>query len=239
MTEAVHTVRKTKTQIMADVQAAVDASPLATVVVANPWGILDQKNLVTQAGHNAWAPILMGPGAQGAPLTNQLKLALDVSLRNKTDQEIYAALAEVYVRTGNERLLAAAKRPAVGTCLDICCLLVALLGGRFRELFNPTSTIEVVLMTTVGQAPHAFVVVDRLPTSTLSNHTTWGPDAFVIDQWYALQRNSAPGSQAVKDLDPNGDRHDADFISFLTGSRLAKPATLARKGVFTARDFIS
>lgn len=67
MTEAVHTVIKTKAQIMADVQDAIDASVLVNVVVANPWNTLNQNNLVTQNGFTAWAPALMGPGAQMKP----------------------------------------------------------------------------------------------------------------------------------------------------------------------------
>lgn len=140
---------------------------------------------------------------------------------------------------GNERLLAAKKTPAIGTCLDICCLAVALLGSQFRALFNPTSTIEVVLMATMGEAAHALIVVDRAQDGTLSDHATWGPNAFVVDQWYALQRNGLPGSRAVKDIDPNGAFYDPSFIPFLTVSRLHKPVVLARKGIFTAHDLIS
>ncbi|WP_326559029.1 hypothetical protein [Micromonospora sp. NBC_01796] len=239
MTEAVHTVVKTKAQIMAGVEEAISSSVLASVVVANPWNTLNQNNLVTQSGYTAWAPSLVGPGAQLKPLGAQIKLGLDPGLRDKTDAEIYAAMGKAYLRVGKERLLAAKKGVCLGTCVDICCLVVAHLGSMFRELFNPTSTIEVCFMATPGEASHALIVVDRAQGSALGDHSTWGPDAFVIDQWYALQRNSAPGSRAVKNVDPQGDFYDPGFIPFLTVSRLHKPVVLARKGIFTAQDFSS
>jgi hypothetical protein len=240
MTDAVHNAAKTKAQIMADVQAAVTASVLTTkVLVANPWPNLNQKNLVMKAGYFAWAPDTLGPGEQQKPIPDQAKVTLPAAIRGLSDTDIYAARRKTYLSEGGQRLLAAGKTSSYGTCLDISCLVVTLLGSTFRTLFRSTSVLEVCTMTTAGQSAHVLVVVNRAPGSKLSDSTTWGTEAFIVDQWYALQRNTPRGAQAVKDLDPTSPFYDQEFIDFFTTSRLGKPQTLARRAVFTGADFAS
>lgn len=64
---------------------------------------------------------------------------------------------------------------------------------------------------------HAFLVVNR-EDGTLSQPTTWGPDAFVIDQWFARQRRGEPGSYAVKDVTGGTDHKyfDPFFNAFIS-----------------------
>lgn len=97
-----------------------------------------------------------------------------------------------------------------GNCSYFAAVTVGLLASENGLQVLPRDAV-VELFGFSSSDGHAFLVVNR-EDGVLSQPTTWGPDAFVIDQWFARQRRGEPGSFAVKDV--TGGTDDKYFDPF-------------------------
>jgi hypothetical protein len=63
------------------------------------------------------------------------------------------------------------------------------------------------------------------PNGSLYDATSWGPGAFVVDAWYANQKQEKPGSNAVKNVTgQDGDPYyDKKFLQRLSQFSFRRP----------------
>lgn len=117
-----------------------------------------------------------------------------------------------YVRWG----VAEVSTFAAGNCSCYAAVTLGLLASEAGLAVLPRDAV-VELFGFKSSDGHAFLVVNR-KGGELAKPATWGPDAFVIDQWFARQRKETPGSYAVKDVTgKEGDKYyDAFFNKFIS-----------------------
>lgn len=103
-----------------------------------------------------------------------------------------------------------------GNCSYFAAVTLGLLASENGLKVLPRDAV-VELFGFSSSDGHAFLVVNR-KDGVLSQPTTWGPDAFVIDQWFARQRRGEPGSFAVKDVtgEKGGKYVDPFFTTFIS-----------------------
>lgn len=93
----------------------------------------------------------------------------------------------------------------VGNCYELASLLIMML----RELKPyPNLTIKYEAIMFAGRADHELVVINRDPSSDISDLRTWGPDAIICDPWF---RETVNVSHQLS-LHP---QHQANIITFL------------------------
>ncbi|HET9971302.1 MAG TPA: hypothetical protein VFQ68_23910 [Streptosporangiaceae bacterium] len=107
-----------------------------------------------------------------------------------------------------------------GMCTNIAAVTVGWLADN-TGLIPAGARVEQFNLSSDGQG-HAFVVIGRDKDSDPEKLPTWGPDWFIIDQWYARQRITSPGTNAVKDPASASEFHDANFMTFITNGRISK-----------------
>jgi hypothetical protein len=107
-----------------------------------------------------------------------------------------------------------------GMCTNLAAVTVGWLAEN-TGLIPAGARVEQFNLSSGGQG-HAFVVIGRDKDSDPGMLPTWGPDWFIIDQWYARQRITSPGTNAVKDPTSASEFHDANFMTFITDGRISK-----------------
>jgi hypothetical protein len=107
-----------------------------------------------------------------------------------------------------------------GMCTNIAAVTVGWLADN-TVLVPAGARVEQFNLSSGGQG-HAFVVIGRDEKSDPEKLPSWGPDWFIIDQWYARQRITSPGTNAVKDPATASEFHDADFMTFITDGKISK-----------------
>ncbi|HMA45963.1 MAG TPA: hypothetical protein VKP11_01930 [Frankiaceae bacterium] len=104
-----------------------------------------------------------------------------------------------------------------GVCNDfawvVTSLLVAPKSSAGGPLLPAGTPVELYGIVGRQEDKHLFTVVNRAAGSDPSDHSTWGRDCFVVDQWYALQTGTAP----VKSL-ADGPYHDREFLEWWTAT---------------------
>jgi hypothetical protein len=118
-----------------------------------------------------------------------------------------------------------------GNCTYIAGVTVGWLAGN-TGLIPAGARVEQFNLSSGGQG-HAFVVIGRAKDSDPGKLASWGSDWFIIDQWYARQRVTPPGTKAVKDFTPASDFYDSGFEKFITEGVITKGPS------FTIEELIS
>jgi hypothetical protein len=118
-----------------------------------------------------------------------------------------------------------------GNCTYIAGVTVGWLAGNIS--FIPADALVEQFNLSSGGQGHAFVVIGRATDSDPEKLVSWGSNWFIIDQWYARQRVTAPGTNAVKDPAPAGEFHDSGFMTFITSGKITKGPS------FTIKELIS
>ncbi|GAB2824653.1 hypothetical protein GCM10027176_31470 [Actinoallomurus bryophytorum] len=154
-----------------------------------------------------------------------------------------------YVTSGLEKLT---RNPAFfGVCNDFAWVVTsALVTRRFTGKYSkqaallPSGTrVEVFGITGIHQDKHLFTVVNRARDGEENDYKTWGPDCYVIDQWYALQTATQPVKFLVE-----GPFYDTEFVAWwdatVPGTRISnapsgKPQSNSFKAMneFVAGEF--
>jgi hypothetical protein len=119
-----------------------------------------------------------------------------------------------YIRDGRAKLK---NQAFYGVCNDFAWAVTSLLvATKYPAPFSkqpallPNGTrVEVYGIVGTQEAKHMFTVVGRAADSDPGKYQTWGPDCFVVDQWYALQTGTLP----VKRLSA-GPCYDPAFIQW-------------------------
>ncbi len=226
-----------KAKAMKAIQDAIDGSRLAGCKLWNPWEKVYEKGLEV-------SKIKATPGLTAAPLTipetatyagikekaaldlrkykarfNELKgikeddKLVDVTADNF--DEVRLLLKKGYLEWGRTNYSGF----TAGNCTYIAGVTVGWLAENTR-LVPEGARVEQFNLAPGGEG-HAFVVIGRASGSTPGTISTWGADAFIVDQWYARQRVTAPGKYAVKDIVKGSDFYDEDFIAFITDGKIA------------------
>jgi len=119
-----------------------------------------------------------------------------------------------YIRDGLAKLT---NTTFYGVCNDFTWVVTSVLvtskftGKLFKQqpLLPKGTRVEVYGIIGTQEGKHMFTVVNRAADSKEGEYATWGPDCFVVDQWYALQTGTRP----VKTL-AQGPLYDAVFIDW-------------------------
>jgi hypothetical protein len=120
-----------------------------------------------------------------------------------------------------------------GNCSIFASVTLALLASD-DVLTQLPSGIVIEQMNFASSDGHAFLVVNRSGGKTnekgqLCDPTSWGPDAFVVDAWYANQLQTSPGKNAVKNITgKSGDAYyDETFLNFLHQYAIRTPTAFS------------
>lgn len=140
----------------------------------------------------------------------------------------------VYLQWGRERL----KIFKAGNCSIFAAVTLGLLSGE-KALGKLPGSIVIEQFNFVSSDGHAFLVVNRsggtkTPKGTLTDPASWGPDAFVIDAWYANQKREKldrAGTTAVKNVTgKDGDAYyDKAFLDWLKQYAFRVPTAFTYK----------
>ena len=114
-----------------------------------------------------------------------------------------------------------------GVCDDMACVTISLLvaaGGRI-----PNGT-RVELYGLGGKLGHAFVVVNRAPSSIPRDPSSWGDECVIVDQWYALQTGTPPVSYT------SGPGRNTGYLAWLVknGGLSMAPVSEFRTGAYSS-----
>lgn len=216
-----------KLALMDAVQKLIADSRIVKALVWNPYEDLTRGNV-------EWKSIKAVPGEVTLPATipdtipslASLKLVerRKFGLEKADEREAVTTMTEedfqaerdrrkrAYVRWGKDQVGTFVS----GNCSYFAAVTVGLLASeKGLEVLPRDAVVE--LFGFSSSDGHAFLVVNR-NGGELGKPATWGPDAFVIDQWFARQRRGTPGSYAVKDVTGKaGDKYfDAAFNAFIT-----------------------
>lgn len=149
---------------------------------------------------NAWETLLQLAPAEKRKTREEWKQAVQKGVRPATDKCRYLPGDPDrigYIRDG----LAQLKKPTFyGVCNDFAWAVTSLLvATKYPAPFSkqlpllPTGMrVEVYGIVGTQDAKHMFTVVNRAADSEEGNYRTWGPECFVVDQWYALQTGTKP-----------------------------------------------
>jgi hypothetical protein len=133
-----------------------------------------------------------------------------------------------YLGQGSDKKLKGV--PPLLVCYDFSGVVIgALRSAQALRLAaaNPGITrLELFHAGIEKESDHAFVVVNRSPVSSPTDLKTWGDDAFIIDAWYAAQRDTAEkaGSCPVKDITSGSEFFDPDYLKWLASEPLTVTA---------------
>jgi len=181
------------------------------VFIANPWQSINTTGMGKPTGPGTLQLMSMNSPVDGnsfkAVLTPQELSGL--ALGEGAVRPPRADIDKAYLEWGAER---ARNRPYYGVCDGFTCVTIAMLVAANSPL-APGLSVEWFGMTTGGMTAvgHAITVVDRAPGSNPAVPGTWGVNALVVDQWYALQTNG-PAAMFV-----NGPAANAAYVTWLTG----------------------
>src|SRR5260370_37184741 len=180
-----------KIEFMEAVQGATEQTGLSTAKVWNPWtSVLDErvstKDVVAAVGSVA-VPDVIADGRTFTSLRGVEKIAfgsaarLDGPVTASNFGEARQRLRRAYLEVG----AASYKKLAGANCTLFACSAIGLLADQVG-LVPPGTVVE--LFNLLGASSgHAYVVVNRTGGTT-EDPATFGPDAFIIDQWYARHR---------------------------------------------------
>lgn len=199
-------------EILEAVNDAIQASLLGTwVVVANPWRAVNLVGVCASDKVIAGVPPLLP--ADKVTITPQERLAIPILLRDKPLEELHAWSRATWLTWGIDFLRQQPHAPLALQSTEIASAVVGLLASTGRGLLEPGFCLEVCTMVTSGTSGHALVVVNRASGSDPLKAATWGPAAFIIDQWFALQQ-SRSRRNAVKKLTEGSTHHDPAYVTF-------------------------
>jgi hypothetical protein len=154
---------------------------------------------------NAWeALLLLAPAEQRKsradwkPASQGVKPALDSCKYLPTDPD-----RQGYVRGGIAKLKNSA---FYGVCNDFAWVVTSLLVAtkypaplnKKKALLPAGTRVELYGIVGTQEAKHMFTVVNRAADSDQGNYREWGPECFVVDQWYALQTGTSPVKSLVE-----------------------------------------
>jgi hypothetical protein len=191
-------------QIMLGVNYFISNSVLAregSVFIANAWQtLLGNAPTEKRKTRDEWKP------KDWKPTPGKLPDGCDLMPETQNHQK--------YVADGLAKL---ANKTFFGVCNDFTWVVTsALVTGKFtgkylnQAALLPRGTrVEVFGILGFHEDKHLFTVVNRDPNSDAASYHTWGPDCYVVDQWYALQTATKP----VKSL-TDGPFYDPEFIKW-------------------------
>jgi hypothetical protein len=191
-----------KLKLMDAIQGAIDKTGLATAKVWNPWNsVLDEqvstKEVVASVGSSA-VPDVISDSRQFASLRGVEKTAFGTAaqLGGPVTPDNFAdakkRLRRAYLQVG----AASYKNLAGANCTLFACAVIGMLADQAAIIPDGT-TVELLNLLGAGSG-HAYVVINRTG-GTLEDPATYGPDAFLVDQWYARQQFTDQGKLGVKD----------------------------------------
>ena len=151
---------------------------------------------------------------------DKLKLLPEEHLKKEPNLEQREAAFSQYLKWGTEQLKK--KDPFIGQCDDFAAATIAMLRAVMR-LPEPPSVELCGAKFTIASG-HAFVVVGRNGIGDVTDPSTWPAGAFVVDQWYAVQRQSE-GVNAVKTVD--GVFKDEKYFDWLWGKAKQRVSVIA------------
>lgn len=237
MSESVAENRLTKLELMEIVEGLVAGSRIAKAKLWNPYDrIVNDPSYKVRisAPSGGYGPPDLIPDM---PLKDvpSLKLrgwGLQKSGDAPVTEEAYQRERErrrtEYVIWGASQL----KTFAAGNCSIFAAVALGLLAtpGALDRLAGTDLVVEQFNFS--SSDGHAFLVVNRSGGRTnadgrlLIDPSSWGSAAFVIDAWYARQRQSSPGSRAVKDVtDTESPFYDPNFQAFLENESFLIPTS--------------
>jgi hypothetical protein len=142
----------------------------------------------------------------------ELSKPQDVSLTAQTFDQAKVLLKKGYLQWARANW----RGVKGGNCTYLAGVVVGFLSEN-AHLVPRGATVEQFNLAQSGQG-HAFVVIARDPASNPADLSAWGSACVIVDQWYARQRVTAPGTNAVKEIaDTASSYYDAGFRKFLAG----------------------
>jgi hypothetical protein len=122
----------------------------------------------------------------------------------------YTERVKAYLGWGADR---AVKQPFVGVCESFNAVAIAILAAKNSPLADGT-VIEFIGVKQ-GSLGHAIAVIDRANQVEAVGQTVpapglWGANCIVVDQWYALQKDTDPVFHVA------GPHADNAYLGFLT-----------------------
>lgn len=214
-----------KLDTMAALQTALSKTAIATAKIWNPWDDACEKGVNLDE-------ICGKPDLTAAPTTipedatfttygmvklrgfegrfRELSKPAEVSLTEKTFDQAKTLLKKGYLQWARMNW----RGVKGGNCTYLAGVVIGFLSEN-AQLVPSGATVEQFNLEEAGQG-HAFVVIGREPSSKPADLSTWGSACFVVDQWYARQRITSPGTNAVKEIaDTTSSYYHADFVKFL------------------------
>jgi hypothetical protein len=234
-----------KVAAMTALQQALAETRIATAKVWNPWAEvcetgIDRTEIQGTPGLTA-APQTIPEDQTFASFTGAQKrvyagrmrqLAKDFELELTEDTLATAKLLmkTEYLQWGRANW----KGFAGGNCTAFAGVTAGFLAENMK-LVPSGATVEQFNLSEGGQG-HAFLVIGRDPSSKPGTPATWGDKCFIVDQWYARQRVSAPGKYAVKDsVGSTSDFSDEAFWKFLSTGRISRGPAYTYEQMTTLR----
>ncbi|MEV8637427.1 hypothetical protein AB0395_37885 [Streptosporangium sp. NPDC051023] len=226
MSENTHGTADRKQARMAAVQAALGRTQMTTAKLWNPWthvvedGV-DIKELQAPARRGEVPDIILdgqkfsdlkavhlGPLGEAAGLGGPVTEA--------TFDRARTELKKRYVAAGRAKY----KTLASANCTLFACCVIGMFADQ-PELLGPGVKVELVnILDKTGGQGHAYVLVGRA-SGDVAQVGRYGTSCFFVDQWYARQQGSRPGTDGVKDAtsihgDGKSPFWDLDYIGFIT-----------------------
>jgi hypothetical protein len=240
MSESTLESRLTKRELMDIIEGLVAESRIAKAKLWNPYDRIVNDNAYKakiSARSEGYGPPDLIPEIplKDVSFVKRRAWNLESSGSGEVTEEAYQKERERrradYVKWGATQL----KSFAAGNCSIFASVTLGLLATQ-EALEKLAAADMVVEQFNFSSADgHAFLVVNRTGGRTndsgrLIDASSWGSGAFVVDAWYARQRQTSPGSRAVKDVtDTASPYYDEDFMTFLRNESFLTPTSFTYK----------